>query len=106
MDEKSYEINILRKQITHLSNKNKMLSDENNLLKEQIKNLQDQFGYEICLYFNRCKSISRTAENFYFESVKHCYDKLCELYGSSTPLSNAVDFSQHYEEIHGKDIKL
>jgi len=78
---------------------------ENEQLKNNIINLQDIFGREICEYFEKCNSLIETTKKFYFSNELDCYEALLEYYGSSEPLEYANDYKQCYKDIFGRDYK-
>jgi hypothetical protein len=85
---------------------------ENTRLKSEIKNLngkicklQDDQGYTICKYFNSCKSLQETAEQYCFDSVKDCYHALVYYFDSEDPCKTATDYIQYYSEIFGREYK-
>ena len=76
---------------------------ENEQLKNNIINLQDTFGLEICEYFEKCNSLIETTKKFFFSNELDCYEALLEYYGSSEPLEYAKDYKQCYKDIFGRD---
>jgi len=72
-------------ELTLLQMSNSKLTNENKRLRKIIQKIQDDQGLEICEYFSDCKSISRTADNYYFDNVEDCYWALVEYFGSSDP---------------------
>ena len=101
---------------THNMSKNYSLNDyellkekydkilkENEQLKNNIINLQDIFGREICEYFEKCNSLIETTKKFFFSNELDCYEALLEYYGSSEPLEYAKDYKQCYKDIFGRD---
>jgi hypothetical protein len=82
---------------------NSKLSNENKRLRKIIQKIQDDQGLEICEYFSDCKSISRTADNYYFDNVEDCYWALIEYFGCADPLQKANDYEKCYKEIFSSD---
>jgi hypothetical protein len=82
---------------------NSKLNNENKRLRRIIQKIQDDQGLEICEYFSECKSISRTADNYYFDDVEDCYWALVEYFGCSDPLQRANDYVECYKVIFGSD---
>jgi hypothetical protein len=76
---------------------------ENMKLKQNIQQLQDLFGYEICKYFEKTNNLGKTMAYFYFETVHECYDALVEYYGCSDPIQHADDYKDCYKEIFGRE---
>ena len=91
----------LLKKIKDLEKINKTLLKENDELQNIICKLQDNQGFEICKYFNNCKSLKKTMEQFYFKSIKDCYGALKEYNGCSDPCEYANDYKEYYKEIFG-----
>ncbi len=79
------------------------LTKENQKLKENIKNLHNLLGYDICEYFNKTCSLKQTAKKYYFESEKHCYETLIEFNDASYLIDKAIDFKECHKEIFGPD---
>jgi hypothetical protein len=90
-------------ELTILQMTNSKLNNENKRLKKIIQKIQDEQGLEICEYFSNCKSISRTADNYYFDNVEDCYWALVEYFGCSDPLQTANDYEECYKEIFSSD---
>jgi hypothetical protein len=88
---------------TVLKEKYYKILTENEQLKNNIINLQDLFGREICEYFEKCNSLIETTKKFFFSNELDCYEALLEYYGSSEPLEYAKDFKQCYKDIFGRD---
>ena len=88
-----------------LKNKINELNKENELLKENIQNLHNLLGYEICEYFNKTKSLKKTAEKYYFQNIKHCYDTLINFNDDDYLMKNAIDFVECHREIFGCEYK-
>jgi len=82
---------------------NSRLTNENKRFRKIIQKIQDDQGLEICEYFSDCKSISRTADNYYFDNVEDCYWALVEYFGCSDPLQSANDYEKCYKEIFSSD---
>lgn len=78
------------------------LNRENTKLKETISNLYNLMGYDICQYFYRTNSIRKTAQQFYFNSIKDCYNTLIDFNDDEYVVNKANDFSECLEEIFGK----
>lgn len=81
------------------------LNKENNVLRENIQNLHNLLAYDICQYFNKCNSLKKTANKFYFENVKQCYETLIEFNDDSYLLEKAVDFIECYKDIFSKEYR-
>jgi hypothetical protein len=90
-------------ELTILQMKNSKLTNENKRFRKIIQKIQDEQGLEICEYFSDCKSISRTANNYYFDNVEDCYWALVEYFGCSDPLKSAKDYEECYKEIFSSD---
>jgi hypothetical protein len=90
---------------TELTDKIYKLTKENEKLKENVKNLHNLLGYEICEYFNKTCSIKQTTRKYYFDNVKHCYDTLIEFNDDTYVMEKANDFKECYKEIFGHDCK-
>jgi hypothetical protein len=88
-----------------LTNKINELNKENQLLRENIQNLHNLLGYEICEYFNKTSSLKLTTKKYYFNNVKHCYDTLIEFNDDTYLMKKATDFKECYKEIFGRDYK-
>jgi hypothetical protein len=88
---------------TVLKEKYYKILTENEQLKNNIINLQDLFGREICEYFEKCNSLIETTKKFFFSNELDCYEALLEYYGSSEPLEYAKDYKQCYKDIFGRD---
>jgi hypothetical protein len=91
-------------------NENKLLKDkledvlkENEELKDTIQKLQDLMAYEITTYFEKCNSLKKTADKFYFENVRDCYYALCDYDGCSDSANDASDYKEYYKEIFDRD---
>ena len=82
---------------------NSRLTNDNKRLRKIIQKIQDDQGLEICEYFSECKSISRTANNYYFDDVEDCYWALVEYFGCSDPLQKANDYEEYHKVIFGSD---
>ena len=82
---------------------NSRLTNDNKRLRKIIQKIQDDQGLEICEYFSDYKSISRTAENYYFDDVEDCYWALVEYFGCSDPLQKANDYEECYKVIFDSD---
>lgn len=91
------------KEINELKMSNKNLIKENRKLKKNIQKLQNEFGLEICEFFHNCNSIRETAEIYYFEDVRDCYEALVDYNGCSDPLYDAHDFRDCYKEIFDRE---
>jgi hypothetical protein len=91
------------KEINELKLLNKNLSKENRKLKKNIQKLQNELGLEICEFFHNCNSIRETAEIYYFEDVRDCYEALVDYNGCSDPLYDADDFRDCYKEIFDRE---
>jgi hypothetical protein len=90
---------------SELKDKINELTRENQMLKENIQNLHNLLGYEICEYFNKTCSLKQTTQKYYFENVKHCYETLIEFNDDSYLMKKATDFKECYKEIFGRDYK-
>lgn len=90
---------------SELEDKIEKLNIENEILRENIQNLHNLLGYEICLYFNKTNSIKKTREKFYFISIKHCYDTLVDFNDDNYLVKKAIDFLECYQEIFGEEYK-
>jgi len=90
-------------ELTLLQMSNSKLTNENKRLRKIIQKIQDDQGLEICEYFSDCKSISRTADNYYFDNVEDCYWALVEYFGCSDPVHRANDYQECHKEIFGSD---
>ena len=90
-------------ELTILQMTNSKLNNENKRLRKIIQKIQDDQGLEICEYFSDCKSISRTADNYYFDNVEDCYWALVEYFGCSDPLQSANDYEECYKEIFSSE---
>jgi hypothetical protein len=84
-----------------LKNYYKKLDDENKNLRKTIQNLQDSQGYEISMFFNRYNSIKETQIEYYFETIKDCYEALVDYNGCSDSIQGADDYREYYKEIFG-----
>ena len=80
-----------------VNNKNLIL--ENKSLRDKINQLRDIQSYEICEYFNRCRSIKKVCDKYLFNNVSECYYALYEYLDSSEPLRKAYDYSEYYNVI-------
>ena len=90
-------------ELTLLQMTNSKLTNENKRLRKIIQKIQDDQGLEICEYFSDCKSISRTADNYYFDNVEDCYWALVEYFGCSDPVHRANDYEEYHKVIFGSD---
>jgi hypothetical protein len=90
-------------ELTIVQMTNSKLTNENKRLRKIIQKIQDDQGLEICEYFSECKSISRTADNYYFDDVEDCYWALVEYFGCSDPLHSANDYEEYHKLIFGSD---
>jgi hypothetical protein len=88
---------------TVLKEKYYKILKENEQLKNNIINLQDLFGREICEYFEKCNSLIETTKKFFFSNVLDCCEALLDYYGSPEPLEYAKDYKQCYKDIFGRD---
>ena len=88
------ENKLLNKKITELTK-------QNNELKEKLQQLQNNMGYEICEYFNDCKSLEKTTEHFCFENISKCYYSLAEYNDCSDTPQSAIDYKKYHKEIFG-----
>jgi hypothetical protein len=77
------------------------LKKQNSELKHTIQNMQDNVSYEICEYFNNCNSLQKTADQFYFDNVRDCYEALVEYNGCSDSVQSADDYKKYHLEIFG-----
>jgi len=90
-------------ELTIVQMTNSKLTNENKRLRKIIQKIQDDQGLEICEYFSECKSISRTADNYYFDDVEDCYWALVEYFGCSDPVHSANDYEEYHKLIFGSD---
>jgi hypothetical protein len=81
---------------------NKNLLKENEKLRENIDNLRNHFSYEICKYFEKHNSIKKTAETFYFESLKECYLTLVDYYDGTETIIKAIDYKDCVDNFYDK----
>ena len=88
-----------------LNNQVDKLNRENAKLKETINNLYNLMGYDICQYFYRTNSIRKTAQQFYFNSIKECYATLVDFNDDEYVVNKANDFLECHEEIFGSNKK-
>ena len=89
--------------LTILQMTNSRLTNENKRLRKIIQKIHHDQGLEICKYFDSCKSIKDTANNYYFDDVEDCYWTLVEYFGCYDPLQKANDYQEYYKIIFDCD---
>jgi hypothetical protein len=76
-----------------LNNTNLEISSEN------ICELQDLFGWEICEFFNNCKSFRETTTKYHFKDEFDCYEALVNYFDSPDFRFIATDYDACHKEI-------
>jgi hypothetical protein len=76
-----------------LNNTNLEISSEN------ISKLQDLFGWEICEFFNNCKSFTETTVKYHFDDEFDCYEALVNYFDSPDFRFTATDYDACHKEI-------
>ena len=89
----------LLKQINDLKLSNLNLIEENEKLEEKIWKIQRIFGWEICEFFNNCKSFRETTEKYYFEDEYDCFCALEDYFGNPDFQWTAHDYDVCYDEV-------
>jgi hypothetical protein len=100
-DKLSYEELLL--QNATLKQKCEELTKENDDLHFRLNLIQDNFGYEICEYFNSCNSIKETAEHCGYKDIVECGDDLVYFQQCSDYIQSADDYKEYYLLSYGKE---
>ncbi len=100
-DKLSYEELLL--QNAELKNKCEELTKENDDLHFRLNLIQDNFGYEICEYFNDCKSIKETAEHCGYKDIVECGNDLVYFQQCSDYIQSAEDYKEYHLLAYGKE---
>jgi hypothetical protein len=100
-DKPTYEELLL--QNAALKEKCNELTKQNENIKKRLNTIQDNFGYEICEYFNRCDSIKETAEYCGYEDIVECGDDLVYFQQCSDYIQSATDYKEYRLLSYGKE---
>lgn len=86
-----------------LKNKCNELIVKNKILQEKLTTLHENQGCEICEFFNKCKSLQKTAEFFSYDDIVDCGNALVYFYGCSDPIQSAKDYKEYCILAYGKE---
>ena len=86
-----------------LKNKCDELEKQNRYLEKKLRTLQDNQGYEICKYYNKCRSLKQTCDFFLYEDIVDCGYALIEFNGCSDSISDAIDYKEFRSLAYGDD---
>jgi hypothetical protein len=86
-----------------LKNKCEQLSKRNEVLEENITSIRYNMGYEICKFYNQCRSLKETAEQFCYDDIVDCGNALVYFNGCSDSIQNAKDYKEYRILAYGPD---
>ena len=87
-----------------LKNKCDDLMKRNKVLEEKIYTIRDNLGYEICEFYNQCRSLKKTAEEFCYDDIADCGNALVAFQDCSDYIQDAKDYKEYRILEYGYEI--
>jgi hypothetical protein len=86
-----------------LKNKCNELIAQNKVLEDKLSSLQNNQAYEICEYYNECRSLQQTTDYFLYDNIVDCGNALMDFNGCSDSIQSATDYKEFCYLAYGKN---
>jgi hypothetical protein len=87
-----------------LQKKLKELTERNAVLEDKIYSIRHAVAYEICEFYNECRSLKKTAEAFCYDNIVECGNALVNFNDCSDFIQDAKDYKEYHILEYGEDI--